>query len=83
LEIALVSGFLLVFTAAGCFPGGNTQKAPIGKPLAPPDSYEGRATEPEQNPGDSPPFLTDGISGTVLPPGDRALLLRGGINASR
>ncbi|MDR0622963.1 MAG: M15 family metallopeptidase [Treponema sp.] len=64
----MVSGLLLVFTALYCFAGGNAQQTPAAKPLSPPGSDEGAAAKPEQNPGDSPGFLTEGLSGAVLPP---------------
>jgi hypothetical protein len=67
-KILALSGVFLVLSAPGCFPGGNTQQAPAVKPLSPPDVYPETDSKPEQNPGDSPSFLTGGLAGADLPP---------------
>jgi hypothetical protein len=51
-KFVTASGFFLVFTVLRCFPGGNTQKPPLAKPLSPPDFSLRAEAEPEQNPGD-------------------------------
>jgi hypothetical protein len=65
-KVLVLSGFLLAFSLPGCFPQGNTQKAPLPKPLFPPDSV---AAEAELNPGDVPALFAAGPApGSRTPP---------------
>ncbi|MDR1277652.1 MAG: M15 family metallopeptidase [Treponema sp.] len=68
-KVPALCGVFLAFSALCCFPGGNTQKAPLPKPLSPPDASI--TAESGSKAGDFAAFSADGSSpfpGAGAPP---------------
>ena len=65
-KVLILAGFLLASSLPGCFPQGDTQKAPLPKPPFPPNST---TAEAELNPGDLPALSAEGpAQGLRTPP---------------